>query len=83
MTPGKLTQLALTRDDRRNVVLYVDGVQVAQSTDPAALAWQSYPIALNDENGASRSWEGEFHRVIIYCLSLGADDIARDHKAGP
>lgn len=81
----ELTHLVFTRDAAGQRRIYVDNVLRAADTFGGDFStWEtSWSMALANEHTFDRTWLGEYHLVAIYSRALSAEEVARNHAAGP
>lgn len=74
-----------TRDAAGKVKLYVNGEEKASGEAGGDLSNRddSFRFGLANETTNDRPWRGVFHRIAIYSRALNADEVRRNHAAGP
>lgn len=89
VVPGALQHVVFTRDTVGVETLFVDNVQVTQSSAKSGdfSNWGDYRLALANEPGLTpagvgRPWVGDLHLVALYKKALSAEEVTQNYNAG-
>lgn len=82
--PDRLQHLVVTRDAAGEIVVYVDGLPVLNTTLTGTLqTWSSsYKVSIGNEQTRPRPWLGELGLVALYNRALSWEEVLANRTAG-